>query len=64
MANNIKRKYVGAICNRDLEVLEHIKKFLLKNYNIYLVNLMKNGPQNFNEKYLEKRLKKNTLFPF
>ncbi len=58
MANNIKRKYVGAICNRDLEVLEHIKKFLLKNYNIYLVNLMKNGPENFNEKYLEKRLKK------
>lgn len=58
MANNIKRKYVGAICNRDLEVLEHIKKFLLKNYNIYLVNLMKNGPENFNEKHLEKRLKK------
>ncbi len=58
MANNIKRKYIGAICNRDLEVLEHIKKFLLKNYNIYLVNLMKNGHENFNEKYLEKRLKK------
>ena len=58
MANNIKRKYVGAICNRDLEVLEHIKKFLLKNYNIYVVNLMKNGSENFNEKYLGKRLKK------
>jgi glutathione synthase/RimK-type ligase-like ATP-grasp enzyme len=58
MASNIKRKYVGAICNRDLEVLESIKKFLLKNYNIYVVNLMKNGPENFNEKYLEKRLKK------
>ena len=58
MASNIKRKYVGAICNRDLEVLEHIKKFLLKNYNIYVVNLMKNGHENFNEKYLEKRLKK------
>lgn len=58
MASNIKRKYVGAICNRDLEVLEHIKKFLLKNYNIYVVNLMKNGPENFNEKYLKKRLKK------
>jgi glutathione synthase/RimK-type ligase-like ATP-grasp enzyme len=58
MASNIKRKYVGAICNRDLEVLEHIKKFLLKNYNINVVNLMKNGPENFNEKYLEKRLKK------
>ncbi len=58
MASNIKRKYVGAICNRDLEVLECIKKFLLKNYNINVVNLMKNGPENFNEKYLEKRLKK------
>jgi glutathione synthase/RimK-type ligase-like ATP-grasp enzyme len=58
MASNVKRKYVGAICNRDLEVLERIKKFLLKNYNIYVVNLMKNGPDNFNEKYLEKRLKK------
>jgi len=58
MASNIKRKYVGAICNRDLEVLESIKKFLLKNYNIFLVNLMKNGPENFNEKYLEKRFKK------
>ena len=51
MASNIKRKYVGAICNRDLEVLETIKKFLLKNYNIYLDNLMKNGPENFNEKH-------------
>ncbi len=58
MASNIKRKYIGAICNRDLEVLEHIKKFLLKNYNIYVINLMKNGSENFNEKYLEKRLKK------
>jgi glutathione synthase/RimK-type ligase-like ATP-grasp enzyme len=58
MASNIKRKYVGAICNRDIEVLERIKKFLLKNYNVYVINLMKNGPENFNEKYLEKRLKK------
>jgi len=62
MASNIKRKYVGAICNRDIEVLEHIKKFLLKNYNINVVNLMKNGPENFNEKYLEKRLKKISFF--
>jgi glutathione synthase/RimK-type ligase-like ATP-grasp enzyme len=58
MANTIKRKYIGAICNRDLEVLENIKKFLLKNYNIALVNLMKNGIESFNANYLKKRLKK------
>ena len=58
MANTIKKKYIGAICNRDLEVMENIKKFLSKNYNIALVNLMKNGYESFNAKYLEKRLKK------
>ena len=58
MANNLKRKYIGAICNRDLEVLENIKKFLIKNYNITIVNLMKNGLESFNAKYLEKRLRK------
>ncbi|MBY9014537.1 MAG: hypothetical protein KGD68_02490 [Candidatus Lokiarchaeota archaeon] len=58
MANTIKRKYIGAICNRDLEVLENIKKFFIKNYNITIVNLMKNGLESFNTKYLEKRLKK------
>jgi len=58
MANIIKRKYIGAICNRDLDVLEHIKKFLIKNYNVTIVNLMKNGLESFNAKYLEKRLRK------
>jgi len=58
MANNIKRKYIGAICNRDLEVMENIKKFLLKNYNVVIVNLMKNGFESFSAKYLEKKLKK------
>jgi len=58
MANNLKKKYIGAICNRDLEVLETIKTFLIKNYNITIVNLMKNGLESFNAKYLEKRLKK------
>jgi len=58
MANNLKRKYIGAICNRDIEVLENIKKFLIKNYNITIVNLMKNGLESFNAKYLEKRLRK------
>ncbi|MFX1501484.1 MAG: hypothetical protein ACFFDH_11030, partial [Promethearchaeota archaeon] len=61
MANNIKRKYIGAICNRDLEVMENIKKFLIKNYNITVVNLMKNGFESFNAKYLEKKMKK---YPF
>ena len=61
MANNIKRKYIGAICNRDLEVMENIKKFLIKNYNITIVNLMKNGFESFNAKYLEKKMKK---YPF
>jgi glutathione synthase/RimK-type ligase-like ATP-grasp enzyme len=58
MANNIKRKYIGAICNRDLEVMENIKKFLIRNYNITIVNLMKNGFESFHAKYLEKTLKK------
>ena len=58
MANNIKRKYIGAICNRDLEVMENIEKFLLKNYNIAIVNLIKNGIESFSEKTLEKKLKK------
>ena len=51
MVNNIKRKYIGAICNRDLDVLEDIKKFLIKNYNITVVNLMKNGFESF--KFME-----------
>ncbi len=58
MANTIKKKYIGAICNRDIEVMENIKKFLFKNYNIVLVNLMKNGFESFSAKYLEKKLKK------
>jgi len=58
MANTIKKKYIGAICNRDLEVMENIKKFLSKNYNIAIVNLMKNGFESFNAKHLEKKLKK------
>ncbi|MHA1192403.1 MAG: hypothetical protein ACTSP9_08920 [Promethearchaeota archaeon] len=58
MANNLKKLYIGAICNRDIEVLTKIKSFLLKNYNIALINFMKTGLDSFNAKYLEKRLKK------
>ena len=58
MANNLKKVYIGAICNRDTEVLTRIKSFLLKNYNIALIDFMKTGIDSFNAKYLEKRLKK------
>lgn len=58
MANNLKKLYIGAICNRDIEVLTKIKSFLLKNYNISLIDFMKTGLDSFNAKYLEKRLKK------
>jgi len=58
MANNIKKTYIGAICNRDLEVLENIKKLLLKNYNISIVNLIKKGTNSFNVEYFQKKIKK------
>ena len=58
MANNLKKLYIGAICNRDLQVLEQIKNFLSKNYNIILIDFMKHGLDFFNEKYFKKRLKK------
>lgn len=58
MANNIKRIYIGAICNRDLEVLEQLKKFLLKNYNIVIVDLLKKGSNSFDIKYFKRMLKK------
>lgn len=58
MANNLKKAYIGAICNRDVEVLTRIKSFLLKNYNISLIDFMKTGIESFNTKHLEKRLKK------
>jgi glutathione synthase/RimK-type ligase-like ATP-grasp enzyme len=58
MANNLKKQYIGAICNRDLQVLNQIKNFLSKNYNIILIDFMKHGLEAFNEKYYKKRLKK------
>jgi glutathione synthase/RimK-type ligase-like ATP-grasp enzyme len=58
MANNIKKTYIGAICNRDLEVLENIKKLLLKNYNISIVDLIKKGTNSFNVEYFQKKMKK------
>jgi len=61
VANNIKRIYIGAICNRDLGVLEKIKKFLLKNYNIFIVDLLKKGSNSFDIKYFTKQIKKYPL---
>ncbi len=58
MANNIKKIYIGAICNRDIEVLEQIKYFLFKNYNISIIDLIKPDNKVFDEKYFQKRLKK------
>lgn len=58
MSNKLYRIYVGAICNRDLEIFQEIKKFCSKNYNISIVNLFKSGSDKFNVKYFKKRLKK------
>ena len=58
MANNLKKLYIGAICNRDLQVLNQIKNFLSKNYNLILIDFMKHGLEAFNEKYYKKKLKK------
>jgi hypothetical protein len=58
MSNKLNRIYIGAISNRDLEILQEIKKFCSKNYNISIVNLFKTGSDNFNVKYFRKKLKR------
>lgn len=58
MANNIKKTYILAIVNRDREIFNKIKKFLLTNYNIYVVDLLKNEQKPFDKKVLVKKLKK------
>jgi len=58
VANNIKKTYILAIVNRDLEIFSKIKKFLLTNYNIYVVDLIKNEQKSFDIKALKKKLKK------
>ena len=58
MSNKLNRIYIGAICNRDLEILQEIKKFCSKNYNISIINLFRTGSDNFNVKYFRKKLKK------
>ncbi|MFX1313700.1 MAG: hypothetical protein ACFFHD_14010 [Promethearchaeota archaeon] len=58
MSNKLNRIYIGAICNRDLEIFEQIKKFLSKNYNISIVNLYRDGTEASITKYIKKKLKK------
>ena len=58
MSSKLNRIYVGAICNRDLEIFQKIRNFCKKNYNISIINLFKKGPNSFNAKYLKKKLKK------
>ena len=61
---SIKKIYIGAICNRDLEIFKKIIKFVKVNYNIKIVNLIphkgtKKGV--FDVKYFRKKLKKYQL---
>lgn len=56
-----KKLYIGAICNRDLEIFEEIKRFSRINYNIKIVNFFKNGSTTFSSKSFSKKLKK---YPF
>ncbi|MFW9825845.1 MAG: hypothetical protein ACFFE4_23100 [Candidatus Thorarchaeota archaeon] len=64
MSSKLNRIYVGAICNRDLEIFREIKIFCNKNYNISIINLLKKGPESFNAKYLKKKLKKYPISLF
>lgn len=54
-----KKLYIGAICNRDLEIFEEIKRFSRINYNIKIVNFFKNGSTNFSLKFFLKKLRKH-----
>jgi glutathione synthase/RimK-type ligase-like ATP-grasp enzyme len=58
MSNKLNRICIGSICNRDLEVLDKIKKFCKQNYNLSIINLLKKGSNSFNAKYFKKQLKK------
>jgi len=64
VSSKLNRIYVGAICNRDLEIFKEIRDFCDKNYNVKIVNLFKKGPNSFNAKYLKKKLKKYPISLF
>ena len=55
----IKRIYIGAICNRDVEVFDQIKKFSKVHYNnkISIVSLLKKD-NSFSTKHFKKKIKK------
>ena len=54
-----KRIYIGAICNRDVEVFDQIKKFSKVHYNnkISIVSLLKKD-NSFSTKHFKKKIKK------
>jgi glutathione synthase/RimK-type ligase-like ATP-grasp enzyme len=64
VSSKLNRIYVGAICNRDLEIFRQIRNFCYKNYNISIINLLKKDPNSFNAKYLKKKLKKYPISLF
>jgi len=64
VSSKLNRIYVGAICNRDLEIFKKIRNFCNKNYNVKIVNLLKKDPNSFNAKYLKKKLKKYPISLF
>jgi len=58
------RIYIGALCNRDMEIFEKQRILCKKNYNISIINLFKKGSNSFNAKYLRKKLKKYSFSLF
>ncbi|MHA2269603.1 MAG: hypothetical protein ACXAB8_17540 [Promethearchaeota archaeon] len=64
MSSKLNRIYVGAFCNRDLEIFKEIRDFCYKNYNISIINLLKKGSNSLTAKYLKKKLKKYPISLF
>ncbi len=58
--SNLKKIYIGAIVNRDLEVFEKIKGFLKTHYNVIFVDLLKKKKV-FNVRSFIKRINKYPL---
>jgi hypothetical protein len=58
VSNKLNRIYIGAICKRDLEIFNEIKRFCNVNYNISVVNLLKKDYNTFSIKHFKKKLKK------
>jgi len=55
---SIKKIYVGAIVNRDLEIFNEIRRFAKINYGIYIKNLIPKKKGIFSPKYFKKKIKK------